>query len=249
MGITREQSLSQYGTEAYTGWDQNGANADFQAKGGQAGSQTSSGGGSADDLVNKYKEYFTGLISQIKPYDEVNPFAFDEQLAKQASTAEYSPYYNEMLTDYTSQVERTKSRSQEDLTKTLEQLQAGKEYYMGTERRVLDRALDSTNKGYAGQNLFFSGAREKDIGQLKTDYAAQTGEYTRQYGTNVAQAQQTAQRTTEDVNTAQSQYGRDTERSKQYAIESGVLQRKTEAVNQYEMGRKKYYESQGVYTG
>lgn len=244
MGLSAQQSQQLYGTPAYTGWGETEAAADWRAKGSPAPSGGGGGGGSADAILNEAVNSYASLFKQVKPYDEVNPFSFDEQLARQASTAEYSPYYDEMLSDYTSTVQRSSSRSEEDLKSTLEQLSAGKEYYMGTERKVLDRALDSTNNGFAGRGLFFSGAREKDIGQLKEDYQARTGEYERQYGYNTGQANLSNKRTQEDLSTSLQNYQRDIGREKQYAIESGVLNRKSEAVQQYEMGRQKYYDSQ-----
>lgn len=245
MALTAQQSQQLYGTPAYTGWGETEAMYDARNKG-LSGGGGSSGGGSVQDQYNSILDpiisAITGNIKQIKPYDQVNPFSFDEQLARQASTAEYSPYYDQMLTDYTSAVERNKSRSQEDLQNTLTQLAAGKEYYMGTERRLLDRTLDNVNKGYAGQGLFFSGARQKDISQLNTEYGAQTDEYNRQYGQNVQQAQTAAQRTGQDLSTASSMYSRDVGQAKQSAIEQGVLQRKSEAIQQYDVGMQKYYQ-------
>jgi hypothetical protein len=248
MALTKAQSIAQYGTEAYTAWDEASAAADFKAKGSQKGSQTtssSSGGNSATDVLNQSISTITDMFKNIPEYSTVNPFSFDEALAKTAATAEYSPYYDQMLSDYTSTVERTKSRSQEDLTKTLDQLAAGKEYYMGTERRLLDRTIDNVNKGYAGQGLFFSGAKQKDINQINTEYGAQTGEYNRQYQYNVGQAQTAATRTGQDIATASSMYSRDVGQAKTAAIEQGVLQRQSEAVQQYEIRRQKYYGASG----
>lgn len=202
------------------------------------------GGGSVDSIIQNAIQSLSGLFPKpVKPYDEVNPFTFDEALAKDASTKEYAPYYQELLTDYTSNVERTKSRSQEDLTKTLDQLAAGKEYYTGTQRRLLDKTLLNTNSGYAGRGLFFSGAREKDITDINTQYGADTANYEKNYQYNVGQANTSAQRTGQDVSTALSNYTRDTNREQQTAVAQGVLQRKSEAQNQYEIGRQKYYDA------
>ena len=206
-----------------------------------APTDTSSSGGGVDSILNTAIDSVTGTLKTIPSNDQANPFSFDTALATQASTAEYSPYYQQLLTDYTSGVERTKARSAEDLQSTLTQLAAGKEYYTGTERRLLDRTLDQTNKGYAGQGLFFSGANEKDKQQILTEYGAQTGEYNRQYGYNVGQANLANTRTNEDITTASSQYSRDVNQAKTTAIQQGVLQRQSEAIQQYEVGRSNYY--------
>lgn len=205
---------------------------------------SSGGDGSVDSILNGAISSLSGLFpKKVTPYDQVNPFSFDEALAKQASTAEYSPYYQEQLKDYTTGTTRTLQRSQGDLTQTLDQLQKGREYYTGTERRLLEKSLKNTNEGYAGRGLFFSGARGKDIQDINTQYGADTQNYQNQYDYNVNRANTTANRTAEDTNLAQSQYSRDIGRSQETAIQQGILQRKTEAQNQYEIGRTKYYEN------
>jgi hypothetical protein len=114
---------------------------------------------------------------------------------------------------------------------------------MGTQRRVLDKALRSTDEGYAGRGLFFSGAREKDVKEIKSVYGEQTGEYMRQYGYNTDSAQLGLNRDLQDVNTGQAQYTRDNERLQKAAIEGGVLTRRGEAMDEYNIARDKYYEN------
>ncbi len=199
------------------------------------------GGGGGD-----FASSFASSISSITPYEQkagyfTDVWSKDEALARESVVAEYSPYYTEKLTDYTSAIEQGKSRSQEDLKRTLEFLAGGKEYFLGTARRVLDKALRASNEGYAGRNLFFSGAREKDIREMKQEDVAQTGEYMRGYGYNTAGAEQTAKRTGEDLALNQKMYTRDIEREKKVAIEAGVLGRRGEAMQEYETGRSKYY--------
>ena len=223
-------------SQGYTGWN------DYQDQVNRGGA-TSIVGGTANDILSTAIQSITQYIKKVTPYDQVNPFSFDESLAKEASTAEYTPYYQELLTDYTSNVERTKSRSQEDLSTTLKQLEAGKEYYTGTQRLLLDKALKSTNEGYAGRGLYVSGARQKDLADIQQQNTLNVGNYTTNYDYNKAKAQTLAQRTGENVDTAASQYSRDTEREKQAAIEAGVLQRKSEYQTQYEAARSKYYQN------
>lgn len=212
------------------GWQDAGG----QSKGG--------GGGGVDDIINNAISSLSGIFPQkVTPFEQVDPFQFDKELAKQAATAEYDPYYQQLLSDYTKGAQTTISRSKEDLTKTLQQLQQGKDYYMGTEGRMLDSALKQTNNGYAGRGLFFSGARQGDINKIQEQYNAETGNYNQQYTNNVAGANQAAARTQEDVNTAQSQYNRDTGQAEKSAIAQGVLQRQTEAQQQYESARQAYY--------
>lgn len=216
------------------------------------GNSGGGGGGGATDansILSQAISAITGLVPKsVKPYDEVNPFFFDEQLARAASTAEYEPYYKEMLTDYTTKVEQTKTRSEQDFQRTLEQLNAGKEYYMGTQRRLLDKALTNVNEGYAGRGLFFSGAKTKDIGELNTEYQAETKNYMTNFDYSKTGAQLAKERALQDVNLEQKNYTRDVEREKKAAIESGVLTRRGEAMDEYNAGMKKYYSNAG-YSG
>ena len=246
MGLSREDSLRLYGTEAYTAWGETEAKADASAKGLTANVYNTNGGGSVDvnSILQSAIDAVTAMIPKPKtPYDEVNPFFFDEALAKEASTAEFAPYYDEMLSDYVSTVERTKSRSTDDLDRVLKQLEAGKEYYMGSERKALEKAEKSTNEGFAGRGLFFSGLRPKEIKELQEQSQMKTGNYMQNYGYQTEGAQTSYKRGNEDIDTALSQYTRDTERQKETAIAGGVLTRKGEVRDEYEMGRQKYYDS------
>lgn len=243
MGLSQQDSLNLYGTVAYTGWDAAGAAADAKAKGISGSTSNTGGNNTVDGILNNAINAVTANVKKITPYEQSNPFSFDEQLATEASTAEYSPYYQQLLSDYTQGVERTKSRSAQDTQNTLDQLAAGKEYYMGTQRRLLDKSLDSTNNGYAGNGLFFSGARTKDVNSLNTNYNADIGNYNTNYQYNVGQSNTSNARTQADEDTALGQYTRDNSQSLKTAIDQGVLQRQNEAVTQYNQGRQQYYDN------
>ena len=213
------------------------------------------GGGSANDYMSNSINSYMSMIEALPRYDEANPFAFDEALAREASTAEYAPYYAELLSDYTSDVEKTKSRSGSDLQDTLKQLQAGREYYTGQQRRAVDKAIKGSNEGYAGRGLYMSGARGQEADRLEGEFQkayGPEGYQTGQYLANEKKAQTGYNRGIEDVNTAAQRYGRENKRAQDYAIEGGVLDRKGEYITEYESGRKDYYQNQipgGYYTG
>jgi hypothetical protein len=240
-----------YPTELYKGWNPDSAQADYNATGGvgkagYTGDAGNSSGGDFNSIIQNAINSVTSMISgPVKDYEEVNPFFFDEALAKEASTAEYAPYYQELLTDYISNVERTKSRSQEDLGRTLKQLEAGKEYYLGKNRMALDKALRNTNEGYAGRGLFFSGMRPKEIQEIEKENQMDVENYLTGYNYNKSGAELQNVRTGENVDTALSQYTRDTEREKDTAIAGGVLTRKGEVREEYEAGKTKYYQNAG----
>ncbi|MCK9370276.1 hypothetical protein M0R04_10250 [Candidatus Dojkabacteria bacterium] len=235
------------------GWyNNNGQNMRYWGDAGwTTGSDPTGGGGSSspstgDDYLQNSVNSIAGMVNSIPAYEKDNPFAFDAALARTATTAEYSPYYKETLSDYTSSVERKLSRSTNDLETTLEQLLAGKEYYTGTQRRALEKAERSTNEGYAGKGLFFSGVRKRDIAELKEEEQAQTGNYLKNYEYNVNQAKLTDTRGKEDINTASSQYTRDLDREKKFAIESGVLTKRGEYMDEYNIKKNAYYASKGL---
>ena len=215
----------------------------------------SSGGGDSGGYMQSSIQTYVDAISKLKEYDKANPFAFDEALAKEAATKEYSPYYNELLTDYTADVEKTKSRSSFDLGETLKQLQAGLEYYSGAKRREIDQAKKSSNEGYAGRGLYMAGARGTEEKRLENQYTTTYGPegyQTGQYLASQEKAKLGSSRDIADATTLASRYARDTNRDMKTAIEGGVLTRKGEYISKYETGRKNYYDNQipgNYYTG
>jgi len=242
------QDLVNQGYYGYAGWSDEDARADFAATGGagKGGSTGGTSGGattSAEVVANSYAKFVADMQKNPpKKYEEVNPFFFDEMAARNTSEAQYAPYYDRLLSDYIARVERTKSRSQEDLQKTLDYLSASKEHFLGAERRTLDKAERQANEGYAGAGLFFSGARQRDIRELGEESQERIGQYETGYQYGTGQAMTGAQRTAEDLATEQAQTERDIGREKKYAIETGVMQRKREERDEYQIGRTTYYD-------
>ena len=238
-----DQEFQQY----YPGWNRIAAEADWNAVGkSKYGGMDSSGGDSVDSILSSSIQAITGKLQAVKPYEEVDPFAFDAKLAEESVTAEYSPYYAELLSDYTTNIEKQKSRSSEDLDKTLAQLNASKEYYTGVQRRALDKSIRNTNEGYAGKGLFFSGVRGRDVDELKNEFAkgyGPEGYYTKNYANQAQTAITSNERFQKDRDLALSQYTRDTEREKTYAIAAGVQQRKQTALEDWNLKRQQYYDT------
>ena len=242
------QDLVNQGYYGYAGWPDEAARQDFQATGGAGkggptgGGGTSGGGNSTDSILNNAIQAIISPLKVMQKYDEANPFFFDEELARRASEAQYAPYYDETLSDYVARIERDKSRSQEDLNRTLDYLSASKEHFLGAERRALDKAERQTNEGYAGAGLFFSGVRQRDLRELKEGSEARIGEYETGYQYGTSGAGLTAKRFGETVATEETQTRRDLGREKKFAVEIGVVQRKGEVRDEHEISRKKYYD-------
>lgn len=240
----------------YAGWGKAEAEADFALHGAEkiASYNASSGGGGgggysdAEVMANAWAKTYADMLANVpEPYENVNPFAFDEALAREASTKEYSPYYDETLADYTSKIEKYKARSVTDLKDTLAFLSATKDFFTGATRRALDKAERSTNEGYAGRGLYFSGVRGRDIEELRKESSESVGEYMLGYNYKTKAAEQESGRAIEDWNLDVTQKTRDINREKDYAIESGILTRKGEAKEEWLNSEKKYYSQYPAY--
>jgi len=225
-------------------WDDNYYAAMYGNGGGGGG-----GGMDINSILNNAMQPYIDMVKKQAEWETANPFSFDENLARESSTKEYAPYYEEQLTDYVSGIEKQKSRSSEDLTKTLDYLNAGKESYLGEQRRILDKAIRNTNEGYAGRGLYMSGVRGRDLRELETENKSTIADYMRGYNYQTSNAQLSDVRKQEDLDLAKRMYGRDIEREKKYAVESGILQRKSEAKEEYEQARSKYYNDLALNVG
>jgi len=76
------------------------------------------------------------------PYDEVNPWAFDEALARASAEQEYIPYYNEMLEDYLEEQSVARTRGKEDLDRMKEYTEEDLDTYMETSGIRKQRELE-----------------------------------------------------------------------------------------------------------
>jgi hypothetical protein len=160
-----------------------------------------------------------------KDYLKKNPFAFDENLARESATAEYDPYYSEILKDYLDDVETKRGTVQDEQTLT----QKMKEYDMNAKTREYARAVTKTEEGYAGNGLYFSGQKDTTLGQqeveqqdtmgkLEDTYAAKDTAFEKQYGI---------------LDTQAARKERDVTRQQGEAVESGILTRQNEAEKAY----------------
>lgn len=195
-------------------------------KGGSSGSSSRSPAQTyAEMIIEAQKKQIEEQKKFLGNYKENNKFAFDEQLAKEASSSEYSPYYDEMLTDFLKDIDLKRQTVQDDQKLSTEL------YKLDTEAssREFTRALRRANEGYSSRGTFYSGAREGQIGEGTVEYNAdRQGGQLRQDAT-----QRGFDRTLQAYDIQQSNKERDIGREKDYAIASGVEQRRGEALNQY----------------
>ena len=236
---TAEQIKAQF--PGYQSWnDPNAIVADFNATGGvgKGGGSSSSGGSNADQYVSAIA---STISTPPEEYLKANPFYFDEASAKEASTTEYSPYYDEILSDYMKNIDTEKEKAQGDLGRFLSELDRQTQVYTTQNKADLNKNLDTIRQGYMGNGLSFSGFENKDLTNTITNSTNNLNDY---LGTNKAKSEQQQADTAYNINQYNTQGAnetRDIGREKTTAIEGGVQQRQSEALQQYLYGAKAYY--------
>ena len=207
----------------------------------------------ANSLTTNSIKAITDALGPVK--DSYPAFSFDEELAKQASTVEYAPYYQESLNNFIKDSQTKLSQEQVSTERGLGYISGQEttlnkqdELYRKTVLLDYENAIKQAQEGYAGGGLSFSGIANKGLSDQTQKY--QTG--LESYG--LGQQQQKAgienqrQGMTSDLANLQSntqtaidRQTLDTQRSQQAAIEGGVLQRRGEALDQYKVGQLNYY--------
>lgn len=178
-----------------------------------------------DELLNSINKQVKEETKFLDSYVKNNPFAFDEALARESATAEYDPYYTELLQDYTDNVELKRQSIQDD-----RQLQTElKTLDDASNSRAYARAVSNAEQGFAGSGLFFSGLKKRALGEQSVEYTDNTQRGNLRYEAG----QRGLDRMETGLNTDLERRQRDLEREKQTAIEGGILQRESEAITQY----------------
>lgn len=108
--LTKEQSISLYGTEAYTAWEEEEAKQDAAAKGLTGGGEYSSEEQEFADLIAQ----LVGSPIELPPLD-----VKDWEEYEKAALEELKPYYTRILKEEGGDVERAKTRLKEDYDKGL----------------------------------------------------------------------------------------------------------------------------------
>ena len=195
------------------------------------------------------------ITSKMPKIDPYKPFAFDEAWAKEASTAEYTPYYQESLTNYVTDQETRLKREQQATTRGLGYITGQEQRIGGAEdiykkQQALDyeNAIKSAQEGFAGRGLTFSGIREKGEGDITQKYQLGLESYGLGKAGQMASLgyqreglQTGLAQTGEDVQRAIERQKLETQRAQTSAIYGGVATRKGEAMDEYKMGMLNYY--------
>ena len=217
--------------------------------------------------ANQRQAYATGITSNSQqlintvvgasggskaPYPE---FSFDEAYAKQVATAEYSPYYQESLTNFITDKQTQLKQQKESTDRGLgyitgqeTTLNKQDELYRKTALLDYENAIKQAQEGYAGRGLSFSGIANKGLSDQTQKY--QTG--LESYG--LGQQQQKAgleyqrqgltsglSNLQENNQTAIQRQTLDTERLQKIGIDQGVQNIYDEKYRPYQVGMINYY--------
>jgi hypothetical protein len=241
----------------YPGWGRTEAEADWRATGGRKWTEyqenlkpkTPSAEDYAKAIEEATKKQIEAETKFLEGYKATNPFVFDEELARKSAQTEYEPYYSELLKDYVGNLEtqRQTTRGEASLLTTLNKLDTG------TRTLAYQNAVRNAEEGYAGRGMFFSGARNRAVGQEEIGYKTgmeeaqaryETGKagYERQLGVYDTLEEQ-KRRDIFGGDVALGGVGKYGGRQGEYqaALESGILQRGKEAVTAYNVPFEQAY--------
>lgn len=192
-------------------------------------------------------EYINAIVATLPApppkYTEVNPFWFDEKAAEELATAEYSPYYKELVDDYMSDVNTQTERLQGDEKKILSELNSQRDYFVQDQGVKLDRTLRGIKEGYSSAGMYFSGENRRTQQETQADYQSGLNDYMRQYKYKTSGTQEDTRRGLQDLTTGANRYQRDIEREKQTAISGQVQTLRDEALDEYLTGAQTYYQN------
>lgn len=179
----------------------------------------------AQAIVDTQNKQIQKEVSFIKDYLAKNPFAFDELLAKQSATAEYEPYYTELLNDYIEDIDVKRATVEDDkrLSEYLSERSAEKT------SREYEQAIASAEEGFAGSGMFFSGIKDRTGGLLGIEKTGELADIT----TKQDYSQRGYDRQLGSLQTSEERQRRDIAREQDTAIAGGIETRRGEAMKQY----------------
>ena len=265
QSLTRDEAIRYYGTEAATGWGKAAADQNFKKS--ATSSNTNSSGGFdysvptfdpnsipvtqadpyfATSSVN-IDEYIKAIQDTLpappEEYLKANPFYFDEQNARDVSTAEFAPYYDELLSDYLGDIKLTSEKNRGDATRILADLDKQKELFMQQNGNDFEKTIRGIKEGYSSKGLFFSGTNTRDQGEAGASNTNKLEGYLNTYGGKVGQTKAEDTFSQTQLNTQAQQKARDIGRSKTADIYGGINTQKDEAIDEYLYGMQTYYKN------
>jgi len=261
QSLTREEAIRYYGTEAATGWGKAAADQNFKP----VNSSSDSSGGfnfntptfdpnsipvseaSLTPLNINIDDYIRAIQDTLpappEEYMSANPFYFDEQSAREVSTAEFSPYYDELLSDYLGEVKLTSEKNRGDATRILADLDKQKEIFLQNNGQEFEKTIRGIKEGYSNKGTYFSGFNNRDQSEASTTNTNKLEGYLSTYGKTKAQTTADDSYTQSILSTNAANKARDLGREKTTAIYGGMNTQKDEAIDEYLYGMKTYYKN------
>lgn len=178
----------------------------------QGGNSGSSGGDATEQYIqNAIFKLDDVYFSKIKEFDKNNPFVYDDVLKQEITKAgtRLDPYYKQTLNDYLKGIDLQKSRSLEDKSKTLTNLNADINSYTTNNKEALIEALDKSRQGFSDVGNYFSGAQERNTAKQGLESNQNLTDYLRGKNQAIDTAETTNQRTLQDTQLKQDQFQRD----------------------------------------
>jgi len=244
MALSREDSINKYGTERYTAWGETEAEADAKAHpeylGGYNNTQTFTPSVNIDDYIKAIQDT---LPAPPEEYLKANPFYFDEQNARDVSTAEFSPYYDEILNDYMGDVKMTADKNKGDTTRILADLDKQKELFIQNNSADFEKTIRGIKEGYSAKGLYFGGENMRTQNEATASNTNKLEGYLNTYGNKYGQTKDESAFTQNQLDVGAQRKARDVGRDKLASIYGGVQTQKNEAIDEYLYGMQTYYKN------
>lgn len=189
-----------------------------------------------DDLTKPLRE----ALDRAKQFDDKNPFAFDEELARASAEERFDPYYEAELRDFLTGINKTRSRTKEDEEALRTELDITTEQTGGKLRKNLEETIKTSEEGYAGAGLLFSGARERTTGIQETEGTQDIENLDRQSAIQKNQSLTRESRTLEDLAGTEATGLRESGAARETALTTDVEGQRKESLQKRELERQNF---------
>lgn len=185
------------------------------------------------DIVSAFVDPIAEAIEKwrqrLEEFDKNNPFAFDEAQARASSEERLNPFYDAELNDFLQGIRYSRTRSFEDMNRTIGELNVDASKLSEKERFATQEAIRSSEEGFAGAGLFFSGARERATGVQEVGGIQREEELQTNLERGIGSAQRSRQRLLEDTALQEARQRRLIEAGRTTALETDISAKKKEA--------------------
>lgn len=179
-------------------------------------------------VVDPLQKEIESWWKRLDEYDKNNPFAFDEALARASSQERLNPYFDATLNEFMTGVRRSSARSVEDMTRTIGELNVDASKLSDNERLSTQEAIRSSEEGFAGAGLFFSGRRERATGMEEVRGGQVQEDIQTKLGRGITSSRLSNQRLQEDIALQEARQKRLIGAERTTALETDIAKQKRE---------------------